>query len=196
MFRFLQLSFNRATALLVGLAFILFQQCPYAQDHSESFTRVEDGVLIYPDSRLSGNAQMVKLQVMADDIIRVIASAEKSLHQRNSLAVNYSSTTKPMWDVRQEGTKLTLATKELKAVADLQTGAVSFTDLDGKIIIGERAKPAGPLLLLSLKVSHYTAYVKLSRPPRMTLFTDWASTRKICLTTKASRFYSSRIILK
>ena len=139
MFRFLQLSFNRATALLVGLAFILFQQCPYAQDHSESFTRVEDGVLIYPDSRLSGNAQMVKLQVMADDIIRVIASGEKSLHQRNSLAVNYSSTTKPMWDVRQEGTKLTLATKELKAVADLQTGAVSFTDLDGKIIIGERA---------------------------------------------------------
>src|SRR6185295_11136505 len=94
MIRFLQLSSNRASVLLTGLAFILFQNISYAQDHPESFTQVNDGVIIYPDSRLSGNAQSVKLQVIANDIIRVIASPEKSLHQRNSLAVNYSDTTK------------------------------------------------------------------------------------------------------
>ena len=137
MIRFLKLSANR-TVFFAGLAFIFFQDASYAQDHPGSFKQVDDGVIIYPDPRLSGNAQLVKLQVIADDIIRVIASADKSLQQRNSLAVNFSDTTKPVWYVKQSGTKLTLATKEIKAIADLQTGAVSFTDLNGKTIIAER----------------------------------------------------------
>jgi alpha-D-xyloside xylohydrolase len=137
MIRFLKLSANR-TVFFAGLVFIFFQHVSYAQDHPESFKQVDDGVIIYPDPRLSGNAQLVKLQVIAEDIIRVIASADKSLQKRNSLVVNFSDTIKPVWDVKQSGTKLTLATKEIKAIADLQTGAVSFTDLNGKAIIAER----------------------------------------------------------
>ena len=143
MIRSMQLSANRAAVFFAGLAFIFLQHASYAQDHPESFKEVADGVIIYPDPRLSGNAQLVKLQVIADDIIRVIASADKSLQQRNSLAVNFSDTTKPVWDVKQSGTKLTLATKEIKAIADLPTGAVSFTDLNGKTIIAEREIKGG-----------------------------------------------------
>jgi alpha-D-xyloside xylohydrolase len=139
MLRFLQLSANRVTVFLIGSAFIFFSQISYGQDQPGTFKQVDDGVMIYPDPRLSGNASLLKLQVIADDIIRVIASPWKSLHSRNSLAVNYSDTIKPVWNVNQSGTKLTLSTKEIKAIADLQTGTVSFTDLNDKPIVGERA---------------------------------------------------------
>ena len=138
MIKFLQVVPNRAAVFFAGLAFIFFQQVSYAQDRPASFKQAEDGVIIYPDPNLCGNAKLVKLQVIADDIIRVIASPVKNQQQRNSLAVNFSDTTRVTWDVKQAGNKLTLTTKEIKAIADLQTGAVSFTDLNGKTIITER----------------------------------------------------------
>src|SRR5882757_8993062 len=38
-----------------------------------SFVRISDGIIIYPDRALSGNTAAVKLQVVADNIIRVTA---------------------------------------------------------------------------------------------------------------------------
>ena len=42
-----------------------------------SFSKTPDGVIIYPDPALAGNANAVRLQVISDHIIRVLATPEK-----------------------------------------------------------------------------------------------------------------------
>lgn len=98
---------------------------------------VEDGVLVYPDTRLSGNAQVVKLQVITDYIIRVIASPVKELQQQNSLAV-IPVVARPVWEVKEAGNKITLTTTALVVTVDAATGAVSFADRNGRPVLAER----------------------------------------------------------
>lgn len=102
------------------------------------YTITDDGVLVYPDPHLSGNAQVVKLQVVSDHIIRVIASPFKELQPQQSLAV-LPLAFKPKWEIKESGNKIILTTTALVATIDPVTGAVAFADLEGKPILAERA---------------------------------------------------------
>ena len=54
-----------------------------------SFIKTEDGVIIYPDAELAGNTRAIRLQVITDNIIRVIASPEKEFPVQNSLITEF-----------------------------------------------------------------------------------------------------------
>lgn len=110
-----------------------------------NYKKTDDGVVVYPDKILSGNAAMVQLQVISDKIIRVVASPVQESAQLESLVVLPQQRTAAFTVTEQGAGKLVLATALLQVVVDRQTGAVGFLEKNGKVILSER-KVTGRLL--------------------------------------------------
>ena len=103
-----------------------------------AYTRTPDGVIVYPDTNQSGNAGAVKLQVVADNIIRVISSPASAFSTGNSLIAVYSADTSAQWDVKSDEHTVVLTTRRLVATVTRETGAVNFTDREGREILSEK----------------------------------------------------------
>ena len=104
----------------------------------ERFIKTADGIIVYPDASISGNTQLVKLQVIAGNIIRVIASPVENIQDNKSLVTVYSINNNLKWDVQENKDRIVLKTNCLIATVTLNTGAVSFTDINGKPILHEK----------------------------------------------------------
>lgn len=102
------------------------------------YTTTPTGVIIYTDSLVTGASRAVKLEVIADNIIRVIAAPGREMATTQSLATAYSKKPGLTWNVVPSKNSLTLKTKSLSAIVDLKTGAVSFFDAKGKRILAEK----------------------------------------------------------
>src|SRR5690348_11526432 len=105
-----------------------------------SFSKTSDGVIIYPDESLAGNARAIRLQVISDHIIRVLASPQKEFPVQNSLVILKKENPAAPFELvpGQDKENITLKTKFLTAVANITTGTVVFYDPTGKVILGER----------------------------------------------------------
>ncbi len=125
--------------LLFHLFLCLFAGTRFARADTPalSYSETKDGVIIYPDSRFSGNVKAVKLQVISDKIIRVIASPAIAFPETNSLITVYQPYNKN-WTVTKTADKIILKTVGVTASVLQSTGAVSFTDPFGKPIVVER----------------------------------------------------------
>ena len=77
-------------------------------------------VTIYPDS---GQAKVVRLQVVNDQIIRVQATSEDALPHKQSLMV-VPQTARVDYDVQEDDAQVTVKTKQVKAVVSKSTGEV------------------------------------------------------------------------
>ncbi len=126
--KFLQLL---VASLLVVAGFSVSAQ------NNPAYIKNNDGVTIYPDANFSGNAQAVKLEVIADNIVHVVAAPLKDIPVRNSLSV-VPYKTNATWKLNEQNGKLVLTTAKLSVSADLKTGAISFADSTGKNIVAER----------------------------------------------------------
>jgi len=104
------------------------------------YVKMEDGVIIYPKEELSGHTRAIRLQIITESIIRVIASPQKEFPHLNSLITVYKSNTLPAWNIAQgnDQDKVTLKTKYITAIADLNTGSVIFNDAAGNQILTEK----------------------------------------------------------
>ncbi len=103
-----------------------------------NYKKTDDGVVVYPDKILSGNAAMVQLRVISDKIIRVVASPVQEPAQQESLVVLPQQRTTAFTVTEQGAGKLVLATALLQVVVDRQTGGVGFLEKNGKVILSER----------------------------------------------------------
>ena len=99
-----------------------------------SYKKQADGLL------LAVSPGVMKLQVWADGIVRVIYSSTDSLPTRPSMAVVGSPRT-TAWSLTESARDLTLSTKLLRAVVNRATGAVTFRDASGAVLLQE--EPAG-----------------------------------------------------
>ncbi len=104
-----------------------------------NYKKTNDGVLVYPDKVLSGNAALVKLQVINDKIIRVVASPGKEPSTQESLVVLPQQLATTFTVTEQPNDKLVLATALLQVVIDRKTGAVSFLQKNGNTLLAERS---------------------------------------------------------
>lgn len=104
-----------------------------------SFIKTETGVIVFTDPMFTGTANAVKLEVIADHIIRVTAAPGKEIVQTTSLITVYSRQPGLTWDVVPSEDLLELKTKKLTAKVDAKNGAVSFYDNNGNRIIAEKA---------------------------------------------------------
>lgn len=105
---------------------------------SNPFIKTKDGIVVYPDPALSGNTRVVKLQVISNNIIRVVAGPERELPAKKSFSTCYTLDPAAKWEVLTDKEYALVKTKSLTAKIHLKTGAVSFTDVKGNKIIGEK----------------------------------------------------------
>lgn len=103
-----------------------------------AYIKLPDGVLLFTDSLFTGAPNAVKLEVIADNIIRVVAAPGKEIAPGNSLVTVYQKKPELTWDIIPSKENLVLRTKKLIATVNRQTGAVTFTDLNGKKILAEK----------------------------------------------------------
>lgn len=83
----------------------------------------------------SGGAQVVRLQVVNDNIIRVQATSEAQLPQKQSLII-VPQTAKPKFTVT-DGPQVSVKAAQVEARVDTKTGRVTFYDREGKQLLRE-----------------------------------------------------------
>ncbi|HEX6426566.1 MAG TPA: TIM-barrel domain-containing protein [Niastella sp.] len=109
---------------------------------SPGYITTPDGVIIFTDPLVTGTSNAVKLEVIADNIIRVIATPGNEIAPTQSLVTIYKKRSDLFWNVIPSKESVTLKTKSITAIVDLKTGTVTFLNRDGKKILGEK-KPFG-----------------------------------------------------
>lgn len=114
-----------ALFLLVGLSL-----------SAADYTRSGQTVTIKLDAASKGMPSIVQLEVVNPNIIRVRATPQSSLPEKESLMiVPQNSVTH--YDVMEEGGKLIVATSNVRAVVDERTGRVEFHDASGRLLLRE-----------------------------------------------------------
>jgi alpha-D-xyloside xylohydrolase len=126
--------------LLSAISGLFFFSAVSMAQPGNNYTKTSDGLIIYPTNTLPEQAKAVKLQVINDNIIRVIASPGKEFPAVKSLITVYKNNPSS-WDLvpGEDKTKITLKTKAITAVANLSTGNVIFYTPEGKEILAEKA---------------------------------------------------------
>src|SRR5438128_9183964 len=96
------MSSNKAALPFLFLLVCFFCTHDLWAQGSKGFEKTSDGVIIYPDSNVSGNTGAVRIQVITDKIIRVTASPAKKIAERKSLiTLNHSYSNN--WTVNKVG---------------------------------------------------------------------------------------------
>lgn len=99
--------------------------------------KLPQGVLIHLPAGLPEQSRTLRLQVVAPNIIRVQASPLDSIATVRSLMVVPSSGPTPSWQLKQKKEEAVLSTGSLTATVSLRTGAVTFSDRQGRVILAE-----------------------------------------------------------
>ena len=81
-------------------------------------------------------AKVVRLQVVNDNIIRVQATSEAQLPEKQSLIIVKQSA-KPKFEVGEDGDVVKVKAQGVEALVDTKTGRVEFLDKDGKRLLKE-----------------------------------------------------------
>jgi len=122
--------------LIISASLFIVSESIIAQAYK--FQQLEDGIKIYPTKELSGNAQAVQIQFVRDNIVHIISSPTVDIHTRESLLTVYQPE-KVSFKTEKQNNKLLLISNSITVTADLQTGSVSFADLNGQPILTERS---------------------------------------------------------
>ena len=93
-------------------------------------------VTIRPDE---GQAKVIRLEVMNDNIIRVRATSKDALPEKPAslMMVPQVAPAKGSFSVNEEGDKVVVKAENVKAVVSKATGEVIFYDAEGKVLLKE-----------------------------------------------------------
>ena len=91
-------------------------------------------VTVIPDG---GQAKVVRLQVINDNIIRVQATSKDALPQKPKSLMIVPQVQNPKFEVSEDAGTVTVKAKNVKAVVQKATGAVAFYDGEGKLLTQE-----------------------------------------------------------
>ncbi len=110
----------------------------FYQDPRPSYQFTATGLVFHPDSRYSGNIAEIRVEVITDKIIRVVARPAAALPDRPSLAVLEKLPAPPAFQTETTDSSLRIRTAALVAELSRATGRVRFTDLSGKLLLQEK----------------------------------------------------------
>jgi alpha-D-xyloside xylohydrolase len=111
---------------------VLFSACNKA-----SFEKTSDGALVQLKQSSPLATKQVRLQVITDDIIRVTATPDTQFPAKESLVTVYNETQTTGWNIEEKDSRIVLQTATTRAIVSLVTGEVSFTDLEGNVLLAE-----------------------------------------------------------
>ncbi|WP_246485154.1 TIM-barrel domain-containing protein [Chitinophaga qingshengii] len=103
------------------------------------YSQTKDGVIVYTDPSFTGTSNIVRLYVVTDEIIRVVAAPGKELSPAQHLMVVNANRPLPEWKLLTSNDAVTLKTKKLTVVVKLKTGTVTFLDANGEKILAEKS---------------------------------------------------------
>lgn len=102
-----------------------------------NYKKMEDGVLVHLEKENPGDPQFVKIRVVTDKIIQVLAAPEDEIPENPSLMVLNESQYSSDWELAEEGSTLIVNTKSLQVRVNAATGEVAFYDRQGNIVLQE-----------------------------------------------------------
>jgi alpha-D-xyloside xylohydrolase len=114
--------------------------------------RLEDGVVFHV------NGNWLKLEVCADNLIRVAYAKDPAFFGRKTLAAGVRQDARTQWSLKTENGEAILATDKLQAQVNLASGAVSFFDAAGHLMLAE--DPAGRTLEPAMVQGDTTFHVR------------------------------------
>jgi alpha-D-xyloside xylohydrolase len=124
-------SYKTLHALWLLLLGIFITSSFVADAASNGPQKLKDGVLIPVGSNF------LKLEVCADDIIHVAWAPDPVFFSRQSLSAGVRHDAKTDWSLKTEDGKAVLTTDKLRVDVDLASGAVSFFNSAGQLILAE-----------------------------------------------------------
>jgi len=102
----------------------------------QNYQLVDNGVILHPDPRFITTIRTIKVEVISEKIMRVIASPGAA-SPSNGLSVIY--TAQPVkWTSSATDSSISVRTSFMRATVHFITGAVAFSDATGKTLIAER----------------------------------------------------------
>lgn len=124
---------RRTLALFIVLT-LLHSAC---QEKAHKYEKTEDGIEVTLAAREDG-VKRIKLQVVSDNIIHVIATPLDSFLNSPGLMVLPELKGNATWDVQETDKDVTVVTKNLRASVLLPSGEIVFTDTAGRVILQEQ----------------------------------------------------------
>jgi len=106
---------------------------------ANAYEKQKDGVVFEIKKQKENEVLLVKIQICSDNIIRVISSPVKSFSTRPSLMVDRTSWPPVKWNVKETGEIAEIRTSKLIVKVNKTSGAISFFELNGKLITEEIA---------------------------------------------------------
>ena len=120
---------NTSICLLAGL---LFMSCV-----KPGYEKTADGVIVNLKQEKNTDLKRVRLQVINDKTIHVLATPEDKFSEEKSLIIVPQTGKIPSFQLESKNGAVALSTKSLKAFVNLKTGEVNFTDAKGNSILRE-----------------------------------------------------------
>jgi len=102
--------------------------------NASAFERQDDGVVIPVGDRL------LKVEVCRERIVRVLFAEHPEFFERHTLMIDGQPCQPTPWKLEEKGDSLTVATPSLQARVAKDTGAVTFLDADGRVLLQEKAQ--------------------------------------------------------
>lgn len=102
--------------------------------------KLDDGIIVTVNKQKEGGPQKVKLQVVSDKVIHVVATPSDDFSKKESLITSFTQTLTEGWSVNESDKEISLSTTELTAKISMETGEVSFVDKEGNPILSENNK--------------------------------------------------------
>lgn len=121
--------------LLLPAALILLTMCSRA-----TWQKNENGVTIKLNQRNAALPVEMKIEVVNDEIMHIIASPTDGFSKEKSLCVIDRKPSVPSFNVKQSGDSLMVSTSKISAKVLLSSGQVIFTGSDNRKLLSE---PAG-----------------------------------------------------
>ncbi|MFC1569912.1 alpha-xylosidase, partial [bacterium] len=124
---------RRGFVVLILITFVINVGLGYA------FIHQADGVVLELKKIKSTDANRLRIQVCAEDIIRVTATRQ-CFSKRPSLIVDKTEWDPVAWTLDEEGEILVLKTAKLSIKVHQENGTVAFYDANGHLLLQEKAK--------------------------------------------------------
>ncbi|MDI3505970.1 MAG: alpha-D-xyloside xylohydrolase [Bacteroidota bacterium] len=124
---------NLYSIIIIFLSFVLFS----SSCASKSFQKIENGIILSIKEKDSIPAQKIKIEVVNDRILHVLATADKNFSQEKSLITVPNLQYTDKFTVRETDKEVVLSTDSLRVTINKSTGEIAFFDKQNNPILLE-----------------------------------------------------------
>ncbi len=121
------------TRLLVLTSILLL----FSSSTEKSWERIKNGIVISLKDETGKSTKRLKVEVISDKIIHVVASPAGKFSDQKSLTVIEKPETKPSFNVSADNNRVVVSTSKIKTTVSLITGQIVFSDLADNVILKE-----------------------------------------------------------